>query len=345
MKLPLVSCIVVTYNSEKYIKSCLTALSKVNYKNLEIILVDNQSTDKTISVAQKFGKNVKLISNPKNDGYAGGHSLGIQHSTAKYVFLLNPDTVVTPDFLLPMVEVAEGNSKIAAVQPAVYLAKKTKSLNLTGKVTHYLGFDWLRDYEATTLPQSGEIISFSGSGVLLKISAYKSVGGLDANYFMYYEDSDLGWRLRMNGFSIWFCAESIIYHDYKFIPDETYQSLKQKLFWAERNRLYTFFKNYELSTLVLLLPIFIFMEFSLLVYFLTKGWLGTKLKSYVSLWQVKNQLLKSRKKVQKQRTLNDRFVASQFKSRMDFSLFDHPVIKYIINPLLLVYWKLIWPLV
>ncbi|CAN5268911.1 glycosyltransferase family 2 protein [soil metagenome] len=345
MKNPLVSCIVLTYNSEKYIKNCLIALEKITYPNVEILLVDNLSTDSTLSIVKKFASKIKVLANTENNGYAGGHNFGVQNAGGKYIFLLNPDTTVTPNFLQPLVEKMENDSRVAACQPLVYLSGKSHRINLSGKVTHYLGFDWLRDFEATVVRQSGEILSFSGSGVLLRSDALKKVGGLDASYFMYYEDTDLSWRLRMQGFILWYCSESVVTHDYKFIPDEKYQSLHQKLFWAERNRIYTLFKNYELSTLVLLVPIFILMELGLLVYFATKGWFGVKVKSYKSLWTARNKLKIARSHVQKLRKRNDREVIQDFKSQIDFSLFKHPVVNFILNPILFVYWKLMWPLV
>ncbi len=345
MKSPLVSCIVLTYNSEKYLKLCLTALQKISYKNVEILLVDNLSSDSTLSIAKKFSSKVKIIQNSQNNGYAGGHTLGIQKAKGKYIFLMNPDTTVSSDFLEPLVEKMESDGKVAACQPLVFLSDKSKRINLTGKVTHFLGFDWLRDYQRSDIPESGEILSFSGSGVLLRADAIKKVGGLDHNYFMYYEDSDLGWRLRMQSYILWYCADSIVFHDYKFVPDENYQAMDQKLFWAERNRLYTIFKNYETSTLIMLIPILLFMEFGLLVFFTAKGWLGIKLRSYSSLWSSRKELITSRTEVQKNRKLNDREVIKDFKSQIDFSLFKNPIVELVVNPILFIYWNLIWPLV
>ncbi len=176
-------------------------------------------------------------------------------------------------------------------------------------------------------------------------AALKKVGGLDESYFMYYEDSDLGWRLRMAGFLLWYCSASVIFHDYKFIPDEKNQSISQKLFWAERNRLYTIFKNYSVSTLILISPALFLMELALLFFFTIKGWLGVKLRTYASLWSHRSELLASRKKVQSTRVLEDRAVIEQFESKIEFSLFKNPLVSYLLNPLLFIYWKLIWPLV
>lgn len=345
MKKPKVSCIIVTYNSATYIKACLEALTQCTYPNKEILLIDNNSKDGTLAIAKKFSSKITIHSLSTNKGYAGGHSYGISKAKSKYVFLLNPDTLVTPNFLEPLVNSLLENSQRAAAQPLVLLSQKPHKINLTGKVTHYLAFDWLRDYKANAHRASGPIVSFSGSGILLDKTAYQEIGGFDQNYFMYYEDSDLSWRFRLQGYALWYCSESKIFHDYKFIPNEQYQAFSQKVFWAERNRLYTFFKNYTLTTLLMLFPVFILMELALLVYFLSKGLIKVKLNSYFSLWQQRKTLLKTRKKIQHSRVINDREITREFKTTIDFVLFDHPVIKYLINPFLQLYWQLLWPLI
>ncbi len=345
MKRPLVSCIVVTYNSAKYIQACLKALQKVTYPNLEILVVDNGSSDETLKLVKSFGSKIKLYLNPENGGYAGGHTFGIQKARGEYFFLLNPDTTVTVKFLEPLVTAMESDSQRAACQPLVYLAQSPNEINLSGKVTHYLGFDWLRDYQSKKVRPSGEIISFGGAGILLRATALEKVGGFDSTYFMYYEDGDLSWRLRLNGFKLWYCAESVVYHDYKFVPDEQNQTSTQKLFWAERNRLYTCFKNYELSTICLVVPMLLLIETGLLCFLAAKGLLKAKLNSYISLWRARKNLAIARKQVQLLRTVTDRGVMNDFETEINFSLFHHPLITYVLNPILFLYWQLIWPLI
>ena len=112
-----------------------------------------------------------------------------------------------------------GHKSVAAVQPLVYLFDK-KTINLTGKVTHYLGFDWLKDFKQTKIPKKQRIYSLSGSGVLFDKEVFLQLGGFDELYFMYYEDSDLSWKLQLVNKKIMFVPESKLYHDYKYIPKE-----------------------------------------------------------------------------------------------------------------------------
>lgn len=346
MSQPLVSCIIVTFNSEKYIEKCLKALLKVTYKSYEIIVVDNGSTDNTADIVQKYlSKKVSFFVLRKNVGYAGGHNFGVKKATGKYVFLLNPDTTVTQNFLQPLVDEMERDLLVAVAQPLVYLEKKRKTINLSGKLPHYLGFDWLRDYNSSVVRESGELLSFSGSGVMVRKAAFQKVGGFDESYFMYYEDSDLGWRLRMCGYSLRFVAESVIFHDYHFVPDQKNQAFEQKLFWAERNRVVTMLKNYELSSLLLFAPMMVVMELALLVYFTLKGWLKIKWKSYQSIWNDRRAIFVKRKKIQSIRSLGDRAIIQDFEKKIEYELFSHPAIKYLLNPVMQLYWFCVWPLI
>jgi GT2 family glycosyltransferase len=230
---------------------------------------------------------------------------------------------------------------VAVCQPMVYLMKHPKQLNLTGKVTHFLGFDWVRDYKRTIIPRGGEIMSFSGCGVMIKKSVFTITKAFDQNYFMYYEDSDLSWRLRLFGYRLLFVPSAIMYHDYKYIPVERYQSLKSKLFYNERNRIMTLYKNYSTRTMLLLLPMAIVMECCMVVYALFGGWFIEKIRGYSSIIQLRNTLQKNRVFVQKNRIVSDKEITRDFMSTLHTELYNNIVVKYVINPLLFCCWGLV----
>ncbi|MBD3279113.1 MAG: glycosyltransferase [Candidatus Pacebacteria bacterium] len=345
MNKPLVSIIIVTYNQADYLATCLDSVLQNSYANFEVIVVDSNSADGSQEILQKWQKKTpqkfKLVLAKNNLGYAAGNNLAVQQAKGKYLFLLNADTQVTKHFLKPLVSKAETNLEIAACQPAVYLLKQPHKLNLTGKVAHYLGFDWLRDYQAAKLPQAGPIVSISGCGVLLRKTAFKQAHGLAANYFLYYEDSDLSWRLRLLGFKLWFVPESKIYHDYKFKPVTTNLAFQTKLFFCERNRLLTILKNYQLKTLWLLLPMIIIGEIAMMVYASLSGWGVAKLKTWPAVITQLNTLLRQRRKIQALRQVNDQQIMQKFHSRLGFIYADHLVVKYLLNPVLSAYYQLI----
>lgn len=341
MKCPLVSIITVTYNSGEYIEKLLSSLLKVNYKPLEIIVWDNLSTDDSREKALKYEKRgVKVYSSRVNYGYAEGNNQALKKAKGEYIFLLNPDTVVTENFLTPLIKRAQNNPEIAAVQPLILLMKEKKLINLTGKETQFLGFDWIRDYKKKKVPGPGEISSFSGSGVLIRKEILAKTKFFDSIYFMYQDDTDLSWRMRLFGYKLFFEPKSIIYHDYKYIPKESYHPLKNKLKYYERNRLATIFKNYSIRTLIVLLPAFLTIEAAMIVFSLINGWVKEKILGYVFNIQNMKYLLNERNFVQRNRKLKDREIVEDFKAGLKFEKFEIFPIRFIINPFLTIYWSI-----
>src|SRR6185437_6497170 len=120
---PKVSIIVLTWNSYEITRDCLLSLRKVDYPNFEVVLVDNGSADSSPETLAREFPEVTLIRNPKNLGFTGGNNVGMRNVLSRgtdYVLLLNNDTVVAPDFLAELVEVAESNPRIGVLNPKIY---------------------------------------------------------------------------------------------------------------------------------------------------------------------------------------------------------------------------------
>jgi GT2 family glycosyltransferase len=341
---PLVSIIVVTYNSEQYITKCLKSILNLKYHRKEIIVVDSSSTDSTIKLVSKLSGKLKMVESKQNLGYAGANNLGFSKSRGKYILLLNPDTEIEKDALDHLVSALEGNDIASAAQPSVFLYIQRKLLNLTGKEVHFLGFDWIRDYRKKVLPPSGEISSISGSAVLLRASTLKRIGLFDPEYFMYYEDSDLSWRMRLAGKTMVYVPSSTVYHDYKFHRGSN-RATQEKFAYYERNRLITVLKNYELKTLFLLLPALTISNLGLYIVAMLQGWMGAKIKADLGVLAKLGYILKRRKEIAAIRSRSDRDLNEGFVSRMSFIYFDHPLVRYLANPFFTAYWNLIRPLI
>lgn len=337
MKQPLVTIIIVTFNSAEYLEKCLNSIEKNKYLNFEIIVIDNGSSDETINILRQF-KKVKVFDAKENLGYAGANNLGMTKAEGNFVFFLNPDTLVDKNFLSAAMKPMIENENVAAVQPLVYLFDK-KTINLSGKVTHFLGYDWIRDYKAEKVAREGRIWSMSGSGVLVRRSTFEKVGGFDDFYFMYYEDTDLSWKFNLIGKKIVFTPRSILYHDYKYLPKEDYQPLVRKLFYIERNRLVTLLKNYSWRSLLIVLPALIITEFMILILALWQGWISTKLKTYFSILQNWSLIMEKRQKTQSLRTVNDKLISKHFQSALLFEKFKNPLVEFFVNPFLEFYWN------
>ena len=346
---PLVTIQVVTYNSESDIEDCLDTIKFCSYSKIEIVIIDNCSSDRTRQKIQDHSlfnsKKLHSFFLKENLGYAEGHNFASKQAKGKYLLLLNADSTLSPNCIEPLVEQLESDNNLFACQPLILLKDDHVKINLTGKVTQYLGYDWLRDYRSLSVPCAGEVISISGAGVLIRAVYFEKIGRFDQQYFMYYEDSDISWRARLAGFSLFFQPKSIVYHDYKYIPNIKQQSLQQKIYFVERNRLLTIMKNYSLKSLLLLLPALLLNELALTLYAALSGFFMTKLKSYWSLWKARTTLLYKRNAAQQMRKVSDAKIVADFVAKVDFVHFDHPALKYLLNPFFITYWFLIKKLI
>lgn len=337
-----VAVIVVTYNSARFVDGCFGSLERMDRTGLDaaVVAVDNGSTDDTVARLAAYPW-VDTVIARRNLGFAGGNNLAIRHALeagADYVYLLNHDTVVTPSFLTEAVKAAEADEKIGAVQSLLLLHPDTDLINSTGNAIHFLGFGYCLDYRR---PYAGwrhaglkEIAYPSGAGVLLRAAALQEVGLLDEELFLYHEDLDLGWRLRLAGWANVLAPHSIVHHKYEFSRSIT------KYYYMERNRYVVFLKNLRAWTLVLLaLPLFA-TELALLAASARSGWWREKLRAYAyflrpSSWAY---IAKERARIQRSRVVGDREIVRLFSPTISYQEVAGPFTKYVANPLMTVAW-------
>ncbi|OGL94115.1 hypothetical protein A2239_02640 [Candidatus Uhrbacteria bacterium RIFOXYA2_FULL_40_9] len=262
---PKVALIYLSYFSEPYLDEVILSLSKLNYPKdqLMLIIVENASTDRSDAIIReqvlpKSGKELpEIIYLPqeKNTGFASGNNLGIQRALlegAEYVYFLNNDAKLQSDALRHAIALAESDVKIGSVQSLMLLWQNPQKVNSTGGMVHFLGFGFVRDngefVKNITAKEGEEIAYASGAAVLYRARTLQEVGLLDPYLFLYHEDLELGWRIRLAGYRNVLSVKSIAYHHYEFS-----RSI-QKYYWMERNRLFVHFSHLKLSTLVLLSP-------------------------------------------------------------------------------------------
>src|SRR3990167_6871647 len=282
--LPRVAIIYLSYFSRSYLEEVFSSLRKLNYPadKLEIIVVDNASTDGSQEWLHTQ-KGITFFPSEKNLGFAQGNNLGMEHALlagSEYVYLLNGDAKLHPDAIKEAVALVESDQSIGAVQSRIMLWKHPGIVNVTGGMIHFLGFGFARDNGRPWEEVKGEVndgqpITYpSGAAVLYRASVLQKVGLLDPFLFLYHEDLELGWRIRLAGFMNVLSTESVAYHDYEF------KRSIQKFYWMERNRILVHFSHLHWSTLVLLLPFLFFAECGLILFSVKGGWFKQKCLVY-----------------------------------------------------------------
>lgn len=350
MPLPKVAIIYCAYFSRNYFEEVFEALEKLDYPRdrLEIIFVDNASTDGSAEWLQKR-TDITFFPSAKNLGFSEGNNLCIRHALlngAKYVYLHNPDLKMEPDALKKIVALAESDQKIGSVQSFMKLWRKPEVVNSTGGMIHFLGFGFVRDngrlVSDVTVADGSEIAYASGAAVLYRASVLQEVGLLDPFLFLYHEDLDLGWRIRLAGYKNVLSTQSIVYHDYKFKRNFA------KFYWMERNRYIVHFTHLKLATIVLLAPFLFGMECMMFVLSLKGGWWKEKFAAYRDVFNpvVWKHIIDGRKKSAHIRRASDQEIMRLFTSKVEHQETSSFIVDKIGNPLLTIVWfvlkRIIW---
>ena len=254
------SIIIVNFNGRKLIQNCLDSVLRTNSTNFEVIFIDNGSTDGSIEFVQNFAakssSRVRLIKNQKNLGFAEGNNVGIRDSSGKYIAFLNNDTIVNPNWLQSILALLEKDKQIGAVQ-SLLLAKDGLKIDSLGGTIDIFGTaeDRVVSMENLRRPansQIEEIFSACAASMVVRKSVLEEVGNFDPNFFAYYEDVDLCWRIRLHGYAIVLDLNSIVYH----IRSATSKKFGGQVFSFHlyKNQLAMLIKNYELKNLIKVMP-------------------------------------------------------------------------------------------
>lgn len=333
---------VISYNSSKKLEDCFNSLRSQNYpwELIDLILVDNNSTDDSVKLAEESFASVRIIKNSDNKGFAGANNQAYELAKSlrvDYLVLLNDDTVVDANWLDHLIDTAEQDDKIGAVQSKLMLWPEKNLINSLGNAFTFLGFGYCNHYREPDRLETEpfEVPYASGAAVALKMSALEKVGLFGDDFFMYHEDADLGWRLRLAGYRIMLEPKSVVYHKYNF------GKASYKYLYMERNRLLVFFKNYKLLTLLLLSPAFLFMELGILFFAWKNSWLKEKLQGYIWLISNTGRIISDHKKIASWRSVKDKEILRLFTASIKFEEVNNPLLLKIVNPLMEAYFWLI----
>jgi len=206
-KVPLVSVIIVNYNGKSYLEECLASLSKIEYKNYEIILVDNNSTDTSVEYVKNTYPAITIIKLNDNYGFAEPNNIGAKNAKGEFLLFLNNDTEVSQNFIGEMVKVLEHDPKIAICQSL--LLKLNGEVDSSGDFIDILG----RAYSSKDkVNEVKKILSARGASMMVRKDSFWDLGGFDKKFFASFEDVDLGWRAWIWGYKIVLVPNSIVYH-------------------------------------------------------------------------------------------------------------------------------------
>ncbi|MCG2686463.1 glycosyltransferase family 2 protein [Candidatus Parcubacteria bacterium] len=276
-KHPFVSVIIVNYNAKNYLRSCLEAVVQNTYPNYEVLVVDNGSTDgSNVMVAHQFGDRVQLLPLAKNFGPAYARNRGVEQAQGKYLAFLDNDTIPDKNWLGAAVGEMEKDISIGAVQCKLLLASDRKKFDYAGDYLSQYGF-LVQRVEASVVDhgqfdQKDEILSAKSAAMLIRKDVFEEVGGFDEDYFIYLEETDLGWRTWLAGYRIIFVPDSVVYHEFgtTSLLEPKLQSFNAK-FHGTKNYITTLIKNFGWFNTLKIVPVHTIIWLGLGGYLISKG--------------------------------------------------------------------------
>ena len=314
-KNPLISIIILNYNAGNLLIDCVESIEKSNYKNLEIILVDNISKDNSHTKCKERFPTIKLIKNSENLGYCEGNNVGIRIAKGDYIVILNPDTIVDPNWISELLLSYRKNGD-GFYQPKFLATTDHSMLLSTGNMIQLFGFGYSRSKGDTDKKQfeKFEKINFaSGTCIFTSKKILDKTGLFDSFLFAFHDDFELCWRGALMGINSFYVPTSIVYH-----PIEGYSfrwsPLKFKL--LERNRKYCLLTLYSRSTFFKMIPSLILVDIAVFFFYLSKS-MG-KMKICADLEILKNfkEINRKYENNQKVRKINDEELINQFKNEV-----------------------------
>ncbi len=242
------SIVIVNFNLKKDTAECIKSLLKANASLEQIIVVDNGSTDGSVAyLREEFGEDLDCIEALQNLGYANGANLGIQQSLntgAELILVMNNDTVVAPDFLLELKNIARQNPEYAIFGPLILYFDQPNKIWYFGSRLFpgtMMAFSQNRYREnMNKFPAVVPIDFVNGCGMMVRREVFERIGLFDTSYFMYAEEVDLCWRARLSGFKLAVAPRARMYH--KISATAMRQPFIMR-YYATRNQIW-FYRRY-----------------------------------------------------------------------------------------------------
>ena len=266
-----VSVLIVNWNAGILLERCVESLLTQTLRPVEIIVVDNASSDQSIKNIENKFPDVRLIQAGQNLGFAAANNLGIRAIASDWIVLLNPDAFPEPKWLETLLDVAQRNPEYAIFGSRLVNANVPSILDGMGDIYHFSGLVWRAGYgqkfpESVTDPI--EIFSPCAAAAMYRRDAFLEAGGFDEDFFCYVEDVDIGFRLRLLGYRCLYVPDSVAHHVGSAV---TGKRSDFSVYHGHRNLVWTYVKNMPGFLFWVLLPLHVLLNIVSLVHFSLRG--------------------------------------------------------------------------
>jgi GT2 family glycosyltransferase len=310
LELTKISIVILNYNAGKLLEKCISSIMKSNYKNFEIILVDNASKDESHKECKNKFPKIKLIENKENLGYCEGNNIGLKQVDSEYCIILNPDTEVEPNWINEFLREYKNHGE-GLYQPKLLVTSDKTRINSGGNMMNIFGFGYSigkgkKDSEEFN---KFKLINYaSGACLFTSKKILDKIGFFDPYLFAYHDDLELGWRAAELGIKSFYAPSIIVYHTESF----SFKWSPKKFYLLERNRWYCILTHYSKSTFYKILPGLMIIEIMIFFFFLSKGMIKEKIKASNDIIKNYKIIKKKFKELENKKIISDKQIIEKF---------------------------------
>ncbi len=246
----MVSVVIPNWNGMRYLRSCLESLRKQSYRDFEVIIVDNGSTDGSVEFVRESFPEVRLLEFEINHGFSVAVNEGIRCSAGEYVALLNNDTEVHPDWLKELIAGLEGEEEVGFCASKILYSDRRNIINSAGDAVSVAGYAWnigKGSEDDGRFDTKRRVFGASAAACIYRREIFERIGLFDEDYFAYFEDVDLSFRAQLMGYRCLYLPLAVVYHKEGGVS-RSHGDLA--IFYIERNALLNLVKDVPLPIMI-----------------------------------------------------------------------------------------------
>ena len=311
---PLVSIIILNYNAGKLLLDCVESILKSDFKNYEIIVVDNNSKDKSHLICKEKFEEIKLIENSQNFGFCEGNNIGAKNAKGEFIIIINPDTTVTPNWINEFLKANKENGD-GIYQPKIISLEDKKTILSTGNMIHLFGFGFARDkgnLKTKNVENVEKITYSSGTCIFTTKKLFEKIGMFDSFLFLYHDDLDLSWRASMQKIDSFYVPTITVFHKESY----NFQWSSKKFYWLERNRKYCILTHYSKETQKKIASELFLSDVLVWISYFFKGFLLVKIKAELEIRKNKKKIEEKYLELEKINLVSDEEMIKKFSDEI-----------------------------
>jgi len=286
----------------------------------QIVCVDQSPDGRYAALADGPGSEVEVLGLRENVGYSLACNRGAAQATHEFLLFINPDAEADGSCIEELRTALLDHPDAVIAGGQVLLPDG--HVNAGDNALHLSGLSWAGRYGLA--PEAGPprpAAVVSGAALMVRRSAFEALGGYTEGFFMYYDDVDLAWRARLEGWEVLFCPAATLAHDYEFTKGS------YKWTYLERNRWWCLLAHFEARTLLALAPLLLAVELVIWARAAREHWMRAKLAGYTTLWRDRRALLARRREIQSSRRVGDAEIVSRMTAGVDSPFLDSPLVR------------------